>query len=224
MSFKGTVFFGLALGLVVYSTQFAPVAAQSGGVVDSSDIIRGLTVKNTAAKPKTMGLTRGLTRSFKPNTGKTQSGLNQADKDFLNSISTRGIKITLKEKEKVYEIVDKGGVSTYDFEINFEFGSAEISPDSMPQLLELGKALGHESLVNSKLMLVGHTDAVGSRFDNQHLSEARANSIAAFLSRFGGVDAGRLLPIGYGEDRLKNSLDGNAAENRRVEVINITAG
>lgn len=233
MFIKGFTLFGvalgLALGLAAYSTQITPVLAQSNPIVDSGAIVRGLTKNNAPAmEPKVKGTTRslkmGTTRSFQVGGGKTKSGMAKADREFLKSVSTRGIKFTVAQKEKVYEIVDKGAISTYDFEINFEFGSAEIRDGSKPQLLELAKALNHATLVNAKLMLVGHTDAVGSREANQNLSERRAFSIADFLTNVGGIDGARLVPFGYGEDRLKNNNDGNAAENRRVEVINITAG
>ncbi|MFK5978408.1 MAG: OmpA family protein [Rhizobiaceae bacterium] len=229
MFIKGTTMFGLALGLVVHSMSFAPALAQSNSVVDSNAIVKGLTQKTPSAmEPKVKGKTRSLkmskTRGFKVGGGNTTPGMANADKEFLKSVSTRGIKFTVAQKEKVYEIVDKGAISTYDFEINFEFGSAEIRDGSKPQLLELAKALNHETLIKAKLMLVGHTDAVGSRQANQNLSERRAFSIADFLTNVGGIDGKRLVPFGYGEDRLKNNDDGNAAENRRVEVINITAG
>lgn len=228
MVIRNTTLFGLALGLLVCSAQFSPSHAQSNSVVDSNAIVKGLTQKNTPKmEPKAMGKTRSFktskTRGFQVG-GKKKTGMDKADRDFLNSVSTRGIKFTVEQKEKVYEIVDKGVISTYDFEINFEFGSAEIRDGSKPQLIELAKALNHETLIKAKLMLVGHTDAVGSREANQNLSERRAFSIADFLTTVGGIDGARLVPFGYGEDRLKNNNDGNAAENRRVEVINITAG
>ncbi|MBL4892964.1 MAG: OmpA family protein [Rhizobiaceae bacterium] len=229
MFIKGSTLFGLAFGLVVHSTQFAPALAQSNSVVDSSAIVKGLTQKNMPVmEPKAKGKTRSLkmskTRGFKVGGKQVKPGMAKADREFLKSVSTRGIKFTVAQKEKVYAIVDKGAISTYDFEINFEFGSAEIRDVSKPQLLELAKALNHATLVKAKLMLVGHTDAVGSREANQNLSERRAFSIADFLTSVGGIDGARLVPFGYGEDRLKNNNDGNAAENRRVEVINITAG
>lgn len=228
MFIKGATLFGLTLGLVVYSMQFVPAQAQNNSVVDSSAIIKGLTQNNALAmETKAKGATRSLkmskTRGFQVG-GKTKPGMAKADREFLKSVSTRGIKFTVEQKEKVYEIVDKGAISTYDFEINFEFGSVEIRNDSKPQLLELAKALNHATLIKAKLMLVGHTDAVGSREANQNLSERRAFSIADFLTNVGGIDGARLVPFGYGEDRLKNTSDENAAENRRVEVINITAG
>lgn len=228
MFIKNTTLFGLAVGLLVCSTQYTPSHAQSNSVVDSNAIVKGLTQKNTPAmEPKAKGKTRSFgtskTRGFQVGK-KTKPAMVNADREFLKSVSTRGIKFTVEQKEKVYEIVDKGVISTYDFEINFEFGSAEIREGSKPQLVELAKALNHETLIKARLMLVGHTDAVGTREANQNLSERRAFSIADFLTSVGGIDGARLVPFGYGEDRLKNNNDENAAENRRVEVINITAG
>jgi len=110
------------------------------------------------------------------------------------------------------------------FEINFEFDSARIKENSIPDLLELGKALSNPGLSGVKVLLIGHTDAKGANEYNQDLSERRARSVASFLTDVSHIAGERLVPIGYGEDRLKNSQDGEAPENRRVEVVNVTQG
>ena len=69
-----------------------------------------------------------------------------------------------------------------------------------------------------KVILVGHTDSVGSDADNQQLSEDRAASVADYLQQ-----AGVTIPIetsGKGESSpiSDNDTDEGRARNRRVEL------
>ena len=66
----------------------------------------------------------------------------------------------------------------------------------------------------------GHTDSVGSDESNQLLSEARAKSVAEFLTAR-GVASSRLRSKGFGESTplVDNTTDENRALNRRVEFL-----
>lgn len=102
--------------------------------------------------------------------------------------------------------------------IQFATGSAEILPESVPTL---NNAIGILSgaPAGSEVEVGGHTDSVGSAESNQALSEARAQSVQAYLTD-GGVDADILSATGYGETELLNDpdeTDEQKAENRRIE-------
>ena len=56
---------------------------------------------------------------------------------------------------------------------------------------------------------------------NQDLSERRADAVKRFLSEKFGIEATKLISVGYGKNRLKNSSDPYAAENRRVQIVNL---
>ena len=108
-----------------------------------------------------------------------------------------------------------------DLEIKFEFNSAQISRSAMPDMEALGKALSDPSLKGSSIVLAGHTDVVGRDDVNQDLSERRADAVKQFL-----IDKYRLAPenlvtAGYGKTRLKDKANPRAAENRRVEIVNM---
>ena len=178
----------------------------------AEDLDRGEIVKRLS-KPA------GKTRSIK---SAVKSGVSETDREFLDSVTKRGIKFNLAEKDKVAKIVSSPEFPKLDFEINFEFGSSAIRGDSKPQLIELSSALSHASLTGTKVLLIGHTDAKGSLAFNDQLSEDRAQSVKDFLVAVGGINHSRLINFGYGERRLKNKADPHAAENRRVEIINIT--
>jgi len=198
---------GLVLGVSLMVSPMGTVYAQS---LSESEIVSKLAKK----KP--------LTRSIVPSAG--SKGLSSEDAAFIARFQTRGIKIKVAEKKKLDDIIASNDLPKIDFEINFEFDSARIKENSIPDLLELGKALSNPGLSGVKVLLIGHTDAKGANEYNQDLSERRARSVASFLTDVSHIAGERLVPIGYGEDRLKNSQDGEAPENRRVEVVNVTQG
>ena len=71
-------------------------------------------------------------------------------------------------------------------------------------------------------LIEGHTDAVGSDIDNLSLSDRRAQSLAAILTRDFQVPPENLTTQGYGEQYLKVNTQGPSRENRRVTVRRIT--
>jgi outer membrane protein OmpA-like peptidoglycan-associated protein len=110
---------------------------------------------------------------------------------------------------------------TVDLVIYFDFNSAEITPKAVPVLVELGKALSSDALAGRRFLVGGHTDAKGGDQYNLKLSERRAAAIRRYLVTNFGVDEKRLLAIGFGKEQLKNATDPTAAENRRVQVVNL---
>ena len=73
---------------------------------------------------------------------------------------------------------------------------------------------------DTDVLVLGHTDSVGSDAYNETLSEKRANSVDNFLvSR--GVASSRLDSEGYGETDpvASNETEEGRQLNRRVEVV-----
>jgi len=66
--------------------------------------------------------------------------------------------------------------------------------------------------------IAGHTDNIGSAEDNMKLSQARAESVWAYMI-LKGVDAGRLVAVGHGADQPigDNATTAGRASNRRIE-------
>lgn len=196
----------------------ALIAAGSGAATPSH--AQTVTEQGLIDTLKPKAKTRSLTRSI--NGGGQEASAE--DKAFLSTLGTRGIRIDRKEREKLDEIVKKADLPRIDIEIQFDFDSAAIRPESKSDVDSLGKALSSPELASYRIVLNGHTDAKGSDGYNQKLSEERANAVRDYLVRNFGIDSSRLVPIGYGEERLKNANDPEAGENRRVEVINLTQG
>lgn len=106
--------------------------------------------------------------------------------------------------------------SALSLPVRFAFDSAEILPAARAQLDAL--ADGIKLLEPTHVVTVeGHTDAVGSEAYNLELSRARARAVRDYLVQRHGIDGARLKTVGYGEARLVEDADPNAAVNRRVQ-------
>jgi OmpA-OmpF porin, OOP family len=103
--------------------------------------------------------------------------------------------------------------------ILFDFGKAEVKPESEPALAEVAKVLAATPAL--KLWVVGHTDYVGGAEANVTLSQARAAAVVQALVARHRVDAGRLAPFGAGPYApvASNAGEEGRARNRRVELV-----
>jgi len=109
--------------------------------------------------------------------------------------------------------------------VNFANGSADLAPDAVRTLDELGRALASKDLASYRFRIEGHTDTVGSRDYNRALSERRAEAVVDYVAKKYGVDPSRLQAVGMGEDGLLVPTPQQTPEprNRRVQVINLGA-
>jgi len=105
----------------------------------------------------------------------------------------------------------------------FATGSAELTPDAVRTLNDLGRALTDPTLAAYRFRVEGHTDTVGARDYNQALSDRRAIAVAEYLVGRFGVDRSRLQPVGMGQEGLLVPTPDQTPEqqNRRVLVVNI---
>jgi outer membrane protein OmpA-like peptidoglycan-associated protein len=125
--------------------------------------------------------------------------------------------------DRDYKVASTQSMPAIDLQVYFDFDSTEISLEAEGQLRELGKALADSKLKGATISINGHTDGKGSDAFNKRLSERRAASIKAYLVDNFGLSASNLRTVGYGKSRLKNTSDPFAAENRRVEVVNMVS-
>ncbi|MGA2127597.1 MAG: OmpA family protein [Xanthobacteraceae bacterium] len=108
-----------------------------------------------------------------------------------------------------------------DLEIYFDYKSAAITAKAVPDLATLGRALRNPDLAGSVFMIAGHTDAKGGDQYNLGLSERRAEAVRRYLIQRLGLSADTLMSVGYGKEQLKVKDDPYAAENRRVQIVNV---
>jgi OOP family OmpA-OmpF porin len=133
--------------------------------------------------------------------------------------------ITVVEKEAMKQVVTandmlqalktEGHIALY---INFDTGKSTIKPESKPIVDQIVQML--KSSPDLKLNVEGHTDNVGNPKSNKTLSEERAKSVIAEIIKQ-GVDAKRLSPVGFGQDKpiADNKTEEGKAKNRRVELV-----
>ena len=102
-------------------------------------------------------------------------------------------------------------------EVSFDVNSASVKPSFRPSLAKVAEVL---KSYDTRMTVVGHTDATGSESYNQQLSERRAQAVRSELIR-DGVPAERLSAIGRGEGepRADNATETGRAQNRRVEIL-----
>ena len=100
---------------------------------------------------------------------------------------------------------------------NFETGKAELKPESYAVLDELVAYLVRKD--DERIELGGHTDNVGTAKSNLVLSEARANTVRAYII-MKGIDPLRVTAKGYGftVPVAENTTAEGRALNRRTEV------
>jgi outer membrane protein OmpA-like peptidoglycan-associated protein len=108
--------------------------------------------------------------------------------------------------------------------VNFAYNSAELTSDARIILDRLGYALVDDRLKGFSFMIEGHTDAKGGAAYNQTLSEQRARAVQRYLIEHFGIAESRLLARGFGKTRLLDPARPEDGVNRRVQVVNLTAG
>jgi len=109
-------------------------------------------------------------------------------------------------------------VSSKSYQIQFETGKSDIKPDSYPVLDDILKSsVVAEGL---KVGIFGHTDNVGNEGANKILSEARANSVKAFLQAK-GITPDRMEVKGFGSAQplAANTTPEGRFKNRRVQIV-----
>lgn len=99
----------------------------------------------------------------------------------------------------------------------FDFDQATLKPESDAVLARARAAIASKPA--QALEVQGHTDAVGNDAYNQKLSQARAQSVVAWLTAQ-GIPATQLTARGYGKTQpvASNDTDEGRARNRRVDL------
>jgi OOP family OmpA-OmpF porin len=129
------------------------------------------------------------------------------------------VAVDASEMEK--QIASMGRVALYG--ILFDFNRTEVKPESDAALAEIAKLLANRATLN--VLVVGHTDSVGSFESNRTLSQRRADAIVAALVSRHRIAPQRLFPVGvsFASPVATNSTEEGRAKNRRVELVEMPA-
>ncbi len=109
----------------------------------------------------------------------------------------------------------------FTVEIEFNFDSAIIRPQSYHALGAMADALHNPVMLGYRFLIVGHTDAKGKREYNLDLSQKRADAIREALVTTFRVPPDKVQAVGLGEEQLRDSEHPDAAVNRRVQIVTI---
>lgn len=112
--------------------------------------------------------------------------------------------------------VEASQPSALSLPVPFAFDSADILPSARSQLDAI--AAGIRMLpATQRVVIEGHTDAVGTELYNESLSQRRAQSVRRYLVTMHGIDSTRLEAVGFGESSPLPGRAPTAGENRRVQ-------
>lgn len=101
--------------------------------------------------------------------------------------------------------------------IMFDQAKADLKPESKAELDKVAAFLRENT--GAEIELSGHTSSEGEAGYNRSLSYKRVKACKDYIL-LKGIDAGRIIAIGYGPDRpvAPNNTEANRAKNRRVEM------
>ncbi|PIV73536.1 MAG: OmpA family protein [Rhodobacteraceae bacterium CG17_big_fil_post_rev_8_21_14_2_50_65_11] len=104
-------------------------------------------------------------------------------------------------------------------DLSFTTGSSTLTEGDYPALADLAAFLADNP--ETRVVLVGHTDAEGSLEGNIALSRDRAGAVRRYLIDRLGVDPAQLQAegVGYLAPRASNASTLGREQNRRVEVV-----
>lgn len=107
---------------------------------------------------------------------------------------------------------------TMSSEVSFDFNSASIKSTFYSSLNKIAEVMNRYP--QTQILVVGHTDSVGSEEYNLQLSLRRANAVADYLIGR-GVASARMGTEGHGEIEplADNATPEGRARNRRVEIF-----
>jgi len=154
-----------------------------------------------------------------PKSLQPQAGVPVIALDLIETQAMDEKMVLVKAEEMASGILQQGAVNLYGFQ--FDTASATLKPESDATLNEVAKLLESDSAL--RLLVVGHTDIVGTFDGNIELSQKRAAAVVAALGKRVPTAASRLTPcgVGYQCPIATNSSEEGRARNRRVALVKV---
>lgn len=123
----------------------------------------------------------------------------------------------LPSSDMIARLTTRGSAPLDD--LQFETGASQLTGEGYASLTALAAFLANDPA--RTVVLVGHTDALGSMSGNIALSRARALAVRTFLTEALGVDPTQVdaQGIGFLSPRAPNTTPEGREANRRVEVV-----
>lgn len=190
------------------------ISLESFNIVPEAEVDEG-----TEAEPSS----NCLINPDHPNCDTTPSGRTFSLSDVVNLGIIDRSEVEAEETNQGGEQVEVEArvdpLPSIDLEILFDYASSDLRPDQLPPLIALLDDLEEIDFTRARLVLMGHTDGVGSAAYNRDLSQRRADSVANFLSGTAGIPRSRIRTSGMGFDYLLYPNDPSHPGNRRVQIL-----
>jgi len=144
--------------------------------------------------------------------------------DSPNALSTSGFWGIGKRRADADEVKEvwRGSMEArptppVKFTLYFLEGTNELTPEAKKELDGVFAEIKNRKVPD--VVVIGHTDTVGSQESNDRLAESRARNMKAELERL-GIEPESIRASGRGERELKVKTPDEVAEalNRRVEI------
>lgn len=137
--------------------------------------------------------------------------------DVIDAKARESRMVTVTAGEMASAIADSGSVALYG--ILFDFNQAVVKSESEPALTEIAKYLSGAPTAN--VLIVGHTDNVGSYAFNLDLSQRRAVAVVDALAARHRIARERMTPVGvsFASPVASNRDEAGRAKNRRVAIV-----
>jgi len=105
-----------------------------------------------------------------------------------------------------------------NLEIKFENKSYRVDNESRKNIQRLVDFLKIKTTHSAKI--IGYTNSIGKKKDNQVLSENRAEAVRNIIVN-SGISSSRVSSVGMGEENpiATNRTEAGRAKNRRIEAI-----
>lgn len=151
--------------------------------------------------------------------------LSQSEQQRRSLESERKFNQTLQDAQKQFEAKDALVYRQGDNlvirlkSVNFPSGKADLPAHSIPILSKTKQLI--QDLNPQKVIVEGHTDAVGSHEINKRISQNRAETVAKYLSADSTINASNIETRGMGDEQplTSNKTKAGRSENRRVDIV-----
>jgi outer membrane protein OmpA-like peptidoglycan-associated protein len=137
--------------------------------------------------------------------------------DVVEAAAMETKMVTVSAADMAAGIASSGSVAVYG--VLFDTNSANVEPASDATLSEIARLLTTQPAL--KLLVVGHTDNVGTFDANLDLSRRRAAAVVNVLASKYRIDVKRLTPVGvsFASPVASNKTEEGRAKNRRVQLV-----
>ncbi|MDI4665063.1 OmpA family protein [Xanthobacter autotrophicus] len=186
-----------------------------------------LLLAGVAAVPVLLDARPAAAQAFTPNSEIIQGlqsavdNVPQVSAEALRGLAQAHMKYTGPPESRPPLAIQLDQLAQINVEIEFDLNSAMIKPASYRTLGSIADAMHNPVLLGYKFLVVGNTDATGTREYNMKLSQERSDAVVEALSTTFRVDPRRLQSVGVGEEALQDVRNPDAAINRRVQIFNV---